>query len=59
MSIKVVSTGKEPLIRDAVAWLEERGIKPAEIRSVSVDATVGQPLTLSVVLIVRDPDELA
>ena len=59
MSVKVVSSGQAPLIRNAVNWLESRGIAPSEIRSVSIEAEVGEPMFLSVVLVVPDPDELA
>lgn len=57
MSIKVV-TGSGPLLSGALAWLERRGIPAREIRTVSMHAEVGDPLVLTVELIVPDPDEM-
>jgi hypothetical protein len=57
VAIKVV-TGSGPLLSSALAWLERRGIPAREIRAVSMDATVGRPMILTVELIVPDPDEM-
>jgi hypothetical protein len=57
MAIKLV-TGREPVLAEALSWLESRGLKPTEIRAVSIDAKVGAPLIITVSLIVQDPAEV-
>lgn len=46
------------MLAEALAWLETRGIKPNEIRAISMDAEVGEPLVMKVTLLVNDPREV-
>jgi hypothetical protein len=57
--IKLVSSGKEPVIAGAVEWLKAKGIPASLIRSISLDVEVGQPAKLTVSLYVDEPDDLA
>lgn len=57
MAVRLV-TGREPVLAEALAWLETRGIKPNEIRAISMDAEVGEPLVMKVTLLVNDPREV-
>ncbi len=55
MAIRIVDDAhRMPMLREAVAWLERRGIGMELIRSVTINAEAGKPLTLSVVLYVDD-----
>lgn len=56
MSRQIVKNGKEPLLREAVAYLERRGIPASDIVAVRMDAEVNRPLRLSVDLYVSDDD---
>jgi hypothetical protein len=57
MAVQLV-TGREPVLAEALAWLESRGIEPKEIRAISIDAEVGEPLVIKVTLLVHDPREV-
>lgn len=49
-----LTTGNEVLLREALAYLERRGLPPGDIRSVKIDGEVGQPLMLTVQLYVSE-----
>jgi len=55
--MKIVSTGDEPEISQAVLWLERLGITRSMIQSVNVFAEVGKPLRIQTTLYVDDLDE--
>lgn len=57
--IKLVQSGKEPVITGAVAWLEAHGIPVTLIQSISLEAKVGEVARITVTMIVDEPDELA
>jgi hypothetical protein len=57
MPIKLV-TGREPILAEALAWLERKGIPARMIKSISVDGAVGTPLLITATFIVDDPAEV-
>ncbi len=57
MGIKLVTQGKEKGIVWAMAWLDRQGIPASMIRSVTVAAESGKPMTITPTIIVPDPDE--
>jgi hypothetical protein len=40
--------GSEPIIAEALAYLERKGIEKKQVRRISIDAEVGAPLLISV-----------
>jgi hypothetical protein len=58
MSMKVIRTGDEPEISQAVLWLERFGITRNMIKSVNIYAEVGAPLLIQPTLMVPDPAEV-
>lgn len=54
MIFVTVKDGNEDLIARAVQWLDEIGIPREQIRRVSVEGQVGQPLVVSVNLYVPE-----
>lgn len=59
MTLRVVKTGQEPILREAVDWLEGKGIPATCIRAVSMDAEIGQPMTITATFYVDESDEMA
>jgi hypothetical protein len=57
--IQVIKSGKEPVIRGAVDWLEALGVPVRLIRSMEIIGEVGSPARVIVELFVDTPDELA
>lgn len=56
MSIRVVQTGREPLIEDAFDWLASKGLPARLINTVDLHAQAGDAMTLTVKLYVdTDP----
>jgi hypothetical protein len=52
MSLIIVKDGKEPMVREAMAYVERLGIPSTQIRRLTVDAQVGQPLVVGLELFV-------
>lgn len=53
--IKLV-TGEEPMIQEALGYLRERyGMPSEDIQRLEIDAETGQPMRLTVTLVVREP----
>jgi len=57
MAFKIVKNGDETEIQAAVAWIESLGISRNVIRGITVDAQVGQPLTVTATLMVPEPED--
>jgi hypothetical protein len=55
---KRLITGREPILAEALAWLERKGIPPTHIQSVSINGTVGDVLRITATFIVDDPREV-
>lgn len=58
MTVKIIPldglcTGNEPILEEALAYLERRGIPRGEIRRLEIAAEVGQPITLTPTLYVQ------
>lgn len=58
MTLRIVKTGQEPILREAVDWLESKGIPAKCIRAVSMDAEIGQPMTITATFYVDEPEEV-
>lgn len=43
-----------PVLREALAYLEARGLPPAEIQAVSMDALVGEPVKIHLTLVMME-----
>jgi hypothetical protein len=57
MSIKICKDGTEPVIREALQYLERRhGLPGSQIQSVSVYAKVNEPIVITVTLFVQDEE---
>jgi len=54
MAFKIVKNGDETEIQAAVAWVESLGIPRNIIRGITVDAQVGQPLTVTATFMVPE-----
>jgi hypothetical protein len=52
MSVIIVKDGKEPMVHEAMAYVESLGIPATQIRRITVDAKVGQPLVVGLELFV-------
>lgn len=59
MSRRIVRTGQEPILREAVDWLESKGIPATSIRAVSMDAEIGQPMSITATFYVDESEEIA
>lgn len=51
--------GNEPVLQEALDYLERRGIPKAHIRSITVDAEIGQPIRIDVSLFMHEEPEPA
>jgi hypothetical protein len=54
MSLILVKDGNEPMVHEAMAYVESLGIPAAQIRRITVDAKVGQPLVVGLELFVPE-----
>lgn len=58
MSVRFLTTedvrnGSEPLIREAIEYLERQGITHNQIHRLVIDAEVGEPITITPTLYVQ------
>lgn len=51
--------GNEPILQEALDYLERRGIPKAHIRSITVDAEIGRPVMIDVSLFMHEEPEPA
>lgn len=56
MSVHMASAD-DPMVRPILDWLEGRGIYHQDIKRVALDAEIGQPVIVTVDLIVRSTGE--